>query len=85
VTKLYIIQAIKRTTQANGGKPLQKSQFESKTGIKRYQWFGIYWARWSDALREAGCEQNHVQASVRPQLSKFPHSARSRNSPNPLM
>ena len=70
VTKLDILREIKRTTQANGGKPLQQIQFESETGIKRYVWFGVYWARWSDALREAGCVQPHVQAENRPQPSR---------------
>ena len=68
MTKLYILQQIKRTTQANGGAPLRKIQFEAETGIKRYDWFGVYWARWSDALREAGCEQHRVQAATRQQL-----------------
>ena len=70
MTKLYILQEIKRTTQANGGTPLRKIQFEAETGIKRYDWFGVYWARWSDALREAGCLLHHVQAVPRQQESK---------------
>ena len=70
MTKLYILQEIKRTTQANGGTPLRKLQFEFETGIKRYDWFGVYWARWSDALREAGCVQPHVHAANRSQLSR---------------
>lgn len=64
VTKLYILREIKRTTQANGGKPLRKTQFESETGITRFEWFGVYWARWSDALREAGCGQIRIQRRV---------------------
>ncbi len=65
MTKLYILQEIKRTTQAHAGTPPRKLQFEAETGIKRYDWFGVYWARWSDALREAGCEPHHVPASPR--------------------
>jgi hypothetical protein len=80
MTKLYILQEIKRTTQANGGTPLRKIEFESETGIKRYHWFGVYWARWSDALREAGCLSHHIQAETRQQQSKplpngRPHTA----------
>jgi len=69
VTKLYILQEIKRTTRANGGIPLRKRQFESQTGIKRHDWFGIYWARWSDAIREAFYMQDQVQELVKPSKS----------------
>ena len=82
MTKLYILQEIKRTTQANDGTPLRKIQFESETGIKRYDWFGVYWARWSDALREAGCEQHRVLAATRQQHSKPPPYDRTRTAPN---
>jgi len=70
VTKLYILQEIKRTTHANGGTPLRKLQFETETGIKRYDWFGVYWARWSDAVREAGYMLDHVQDVTRQRHSK---------------
>lgn len=70
VTKLYILQEIKRTTKANGGTPLRKRQFESETGIKRYDWFGVYWARWSDAIREAGYMQHHIEEATRTQHVK---------------
>ena len=66
VTKLYILREIKRTTKANGGTPLRKLQFESQTGIKRYDWFGVYWARWSDAIREALYMQGQVQEMSEP-------------------
>ena len=69
MTKLYILEEIKRTTQANGGTPLRRLEFESKTGIKRYEWFGVYWARWSDAVREADCMQDQL-------LPTRPESAR---------
>ena len=75
MTKLYILQEIQRTTHANGGTPLRKIQFEAETGINRYEWFGVYWARWSDALREAGCEQHHVQAATRQQRLKRSRTA----------
>lgn len=70
MTKLYILQEIKRTTKANGGTPLRKLQFESETGIHRYDWFGRYWARWSDAIREAGCIPDQVQQLATVQHSK---------------
>lgn len=65
MTKLYILQEITRTTKANGGTPLRKLQFESQTGIKRYDWFGVYWARWSDAIREAFYMQGRAQEMIK--------------------
>ena len=70
MTKLYILQEITRTTKANGGTPLRMLQFESKTGIRRYDWFGVYWARWSDAIREAVYLQDHLEEFTRPAHSK---------------
>ncbi len=63
MTKLTILDAIRRTSLLNGGRPLGKAQFESETGITRFDWFGVFWARWSDALREAGCPPDHAQVA----------------------
>jgi hypothetical protein len=76
VTKLYILQEIKRTTKANRGTPLRKREFESKTGITRYDWFGVYWARWSDAVREAGSIKDQLQ-----KLTRRFHTKPLRNQP----
>jgi len=61
--KAHIIAEIKRTAEANGGKPLGKSRFEKATGIKIHEWCGKYWARWGDALQEAGFEPNTLQTA----------------------
>lgn len=58
VEKDQIIKEIIRTTQENNGKPLGQHKFESETGIKKYDWFGKYWSKWGDALKEAGYEPN---------------------------
>lgn len=54
--KEYILQEIVRTTEENSGKPLGAKRFENETGIKHADWCGRYWAKWSDAVREAGHE-----------------------------
>lgn len=61
--KADILQEIKRTATANGGVPLGRMRFTSQTGIKESAWYGKFWARWSDALREAGFAPNEFQGS----------------------
>jgi hypothetical protein len=57
-TKSHIIAEIKRTAEENGGTPLGVRRFQTETGIKPSDWEGRFWARWSDALVEAGFEPN---------------------------
>jgi hypothetical protein len=54
-----IVAEIRRTAQENGGVPLGVSRLEQVSGIKPYDW-GKYWARFSDAQREAGFEPNKL-------------------------
>lgn len=56
--KQHILEEIKRTAGANGGKALGKMNFLRATGIKDTDWRGKHWARWGDAVREAGFEPN---------------------------
>lgn len=49
----HIVQEIRRLAAQNGESPGQKL-FASETGIGPSQWRGRYWARWGDALLEAG-------------------------------
>lgn len=58
IDRFHIVSEIKRTASANGGVPLGQRQFESATGIKRSDWRDKYWARWGDALIEAGFPAN---------------------------
>ncbi len=63
MTKAHIIAEIKRTAAENGGVPLGFARFEAATGITNADWFGVHWARWGDAVREAGFEPNQLQGA----------------------
>ena len=63
MTKSQRLGEIRRTATANGGKPLGKAGFESETGIREGDWFGKYWARWGDALVEAGFAPNQMNVA----------------------
>ena len=58
MNKEHILQEIKRTAKENCGKPLGWRRFFRETGIKEADWKGKYWARWNDAVSEAGLEPN---------------------------
>ncbi|HEV2754354.1 MAG TPA: GIY-YIG nuclease family protein [Actinomycetota bacterium] len=40
------------------GTPLGQQAFQTATGIRNRDWRGRYWARWSEAVREAGLSPN---------------------------
>ena len=61
--KQHILREIQRTAKANTGVPLGREKFLQETGIKESDWSGIHWARWGDALREAGFAANELQAA----------------------
>src|SRR5438132_8701873 len=63
MNKAYILQEIKRTADANAGVPLGRQRFEAETGIKQSDWYGRFWARWSDAIRDAGFAPNQLQTA----------------------
>jgi Meiotically up-regulated gene 113 len=57
LSKQSILDEIKRTAALNGGKPLGRLRLENEAGIKEHHW-GKYWARYNDAVREAGFAPN---------------------------
>lgn len=63
VNKADIIQEIRRTAESNGGIPLGMRKFQSETGIKSSDWQGKLWARWSEALHEAGFVPNQLRSA----------------------
>jgi Meiotically up-regulated gene 113/Homing endonuclease associated repeat len=64
VTKEHILREIRRTAEANGGRPLGFRTFEQETGVRYADWFGRYWRSWGDAVREAGFEPNVLQSRI---------------------
>lgn len=62
VDREHILAEIHRTANENGGRPLGRARFATETGIMEKDWSGRYWARWGDALAEAGFEPNQLRA-----------------------
>jgi hypothetical protein len=58
--KQRILDEIRRTAAANGGVPLGKRRFSAETGIGESEWIGKVWARWGDAVKEAGFKPNQM-------------------------
>jgi hypothetical protein len=84
LTKEHILSEIRRTAAENGGVPIGQEKFPEVTGIQRKDWLGKHWAKWGDAVREAGFEPNQLQgranedellthlARLTRELGKFP-------------
>jgi hypothetical protein len=57
----HILGEIRRLADANRGVAPSRRAFEAASGIGAREWTGHYWARWSDAVREAGYEPQAFQ------------------------
>lgn len=62
--KDHILAEIRRTAEANRGRPLGRGRFAAETGIQEHDWSGRYWARWGDAVAEAGFAPNTLQPRI---------------------
>jgi Meiotically up-regulated gene 113 len=61
MNKQHILAEIARTAKENGGVPLGRGRFLEQTGIKEADWLGKHWARWGDAVQEAGFAPNTLK------------------------
>jgi hypothetical protein len=66
LSKREIVEAIRKTAEANDGKPPGIERFARVTGIRKTDWYGKFWARWEDALVEAGYPPNKLQERLDP-------------------
>lgn len=64
MNKQHILDEITRTASKNGGIALGRERFLQETGIKESDWLGKFWARWSDAVKEAGCVPSKLNAPM---------------------
>lgn len=63
MTKEEIIREIQRTANENGGIPLGREKFHIVTNVKPSDWYGKIWAKWNDAVEEAGFEPNQMNSA----------------------
>jgi hypothetical protein len=63
MTREEIIRQIQTIAKRDGRAP-GRERFASVTGISMHKWSGVYWARWGDALREAGFDGNSLQEAA---------------------
>ncbi|MEJ6789125.1 GIY-YIG nuclease family protein [Brevundimonas sp. BR2-1] len=62
--KEQILSEIRRLAESGGGVPPGRSAFARQTGIADSIWAGRIWARWGDAVTEAGFTPNERKARV---------------------
>jgi Meiotically up-regulated gene 113/Homing endonuclease associated repeat len=72
----HILSEIQRVARENGGKAPGRERFAAATGIQQAHWYGRYWARWGDALQEAGLAPNRLttatpESAILRELAKF--------------
>jgi hypothetical protein len=63
-----VLREIRRLAASNDGKPPGQILFARETGIAEHQWRGKLWARWGDALTEAGYKPNKWTERLDPEV-----------------
>lgn len=58
MNKEEILSEIRRVAEGNNGVVPRMDKFRAETGIDTAEWKGKHWARWGDAIREAGLAPN---------------------------
>lgn len=73
-----ILSEIRRLAASNGGKAPGKALFQQETGIQDSEWYGKLWARWGDAVSEAGLVPNGMNERMSSDLvlDKFAEACR---------
>jgi len=73
-----VLSEIRRLAELNRGQSPGRLTFARETGISAKQWQGKYWARWTDAVTEAGLKPNSATEKVEANviLQKIAESAR---------
>ena len=59
-SKETILDAIRRLAAKNGGGAPGRLALETEAGIRETDWRGVYWAKYSDAVTEAGLAPNEM-------------------------
>jgi len=64
MSKDEILNELRRFVSSNDGLIPGERTFRSATRIKQSAWKGRYWARWTDAVREAGYDPNTLTERI---------------------
>jgi hypothetical protein len=64
MSKEEMLTEIRRCVTANAGVVPGEMAFRAQTRLKESAWKGRYWARWTDAVQEAGFEPNSMNQRI---------------------